>query len=81
MKVGNDEVSFKWGNYLRPTPVNLERLSSAIRDAILGLGTVAVVNDYKWLSAGIMVSGIILNQFVKFFASVKDEQKATDDQQ
>jgi hypothetical protein len=79
MKVGNDEVSFKWGNYLQPTPVNLERLSSAIRDAILGLGTVAVVNDYKWLSAGIMVSGIILNQFVKFFSSVKEEENGKDE--
>jgi hypothetical protein len=76
MKVGDKEVSFRWSNYTRPTPANLERLAGAIRDTLAGITAVSVYNNLpEWACASIALSIIVVGQAVKFFASIAQEEK------
>lgn len=76
MKVGNDDVSFHWKNYTRPTPANLERLAGAIRDVLAGAAGMSVANSFPdWLSASLAFSILLVGQAVKFFSSVKEQEE------
>lgn len=76
MKVAGDDVSFKWGNYTRPTPANLERFAGAIRDILAGAAGMSVANSFPdWLSAALAFSVIVVGQGVKFFASIREQEK------
>jgi hypothetical protein len=76
MKVGEDQVSFSWRNYTRPTPANLERLAGALRDTLAGITAVSVYNDLpQWACASVALSIIVVGQAVKFFASIAQEEK------
>jgi hypothetical protein len=75
MTIGKKEVTFHWGNYLRPTPSNLERISSAVKDILAGISGIAIVSEHYTASLVLTVAIIVLGQVVKFFASVAQEVK------
>lgn len=76
MTIGKKEVTFKWSNYTRPTPKNLERMAGAVRDILAGIAAMSIANEFsKWVSMSIAIAIIIVGQVVKFAASVADEEK------
>lgn len=77
MKVGNDDVSFHWKNYTRPTPANLERFSSFIRDTLAATTAINVIAEAAppWVNAVLAFAIILTGQLVKLFASVAEEEE------
>lgn len=76
MTIGKKELTFKWSNYTRPTPKNLERIAGAVRDILAGIAAMSIANEFsKWVSMGLAIAIIIVGQVVKFAASVADEEK------
>ena len=77
MKVGNDQVSFRWRNYTRPTPENLERFASFIRDTLAAMTALNVIAEAApaWVNAVLAGTIILTGQFVKFFSSVAQAEE------
>jgi hypothetical protein len=76
MKVGKEDVSFRWSNYTRPTPANMERLAGAVRDLLAAITGMSVYSALPaWATTALALSIIVVGQAVKFFASVAQEEK------
>ena len=78
MTIGKKEVSFHWGNYTKPTPANLERITGGVKDILASISGIAIVSEHYTASLVMTVAIIVLSQFVKFFASVAQEVKNPD---
>lgn len=78
MKVGDDQVSFSWRNYTRPTPANLERFASFIRDTLAATTAINVIAEAapEWVNAVLAFGIILTGQLVKFFSSVVQEERS-----
>jgi hypothetical protein len=67
-------ISFKWSNYTKPTPYNLQVLAGVMREfvtLIAGFGMIMELN--KWLPIGVLTLGWILDKLKNFFAHVAHE--------
>lgn len=67
-------LSFKWSNYTRPTPANLQALAGVMREfvtLIAGFGMIMELN--KWLPIGILTLGWLLDKLKNFFAHVAQD--------
>ena len=73
MTIGTKEVSFKWSNYTKPTPANLERITSGVKDILAGISGITLVSEHYTASLVLTVTIIVMGQAVKFFASVAQE--------
>jgi hypothetical protein len=70
------DVKFSWRNYFRPTPDNLQYISVSMRSIIGSIaGTTLIMEANKWITFGILLSGFILDELIKFFGHVKDDAK------
>lgn len=80
MTINKKDVSFKWSNYTKPTPANLERIVGGFKDIFAGLAGISIVSEHYAVSLVLTVGIIVLSQVVKFFASVaEDVRKAPND--
>jgi hypothetical protein len=79
MTIGKKEVTFRWSNYTKPTPANLERITGGLKDIMAGISGIAIVSEHYTASLVLTVSIIVLGQFVKFFASVAMEERNNPD--
>lgn len=80
MKVGKEEVSFRWSNYLKPTPGNLERIAKLVKGILLlGTGSSILSDQNVWLSVGLTFSVGVVDNFTQFFSSVAQEEKQKND--
>lgn len=69
-------VKFSYRNYFKPTPENLQYISMSLRSIIGAIaGTTLVMEASKWVTGGILVSGFILDELIKFFGHVSEESK------
>ena len=75
MTIGTKEVTFKWGNYTKPTPANLERIIGGLKDILAGIAGITIVGEHYTASLWLTISIIVLGQAVKFFASIADEEE------
>lgn len=75
MKVGDKDVSFKWSNYTKPTPANLERIVGGIKDIFAGLAGITIVSEHYAVSLVLTVGIVVLGQLVKFFSSIVQEER------
>jgi hypothetical protein len=75
MNVGDKNVSFKWSNYTKPTPANLERITSGIKDLLSGMSAISIVSEQYTLSLCMSICGVVLGQVIKFFASIAQEER------
>lgn len=69
-----NKIFFSWGNYLKPTPLNLQRITTTIRRIIAGIaGTSVIVESDKWITFCILFIGVVLDELSNFFdVIVKD---------
>lgn len=76
MKVGQDHT-LEWGNWFRPTPKNVLRISMYIQDILIGASTITVFTEAnKWVSIGLSLSILVVRAAVKFLASVVEETES-----
>lgn len=69
-------VNFSWQNYFRPTPENLQYISTSLRSIVGSIaGTTLIMEANKWITFGILLSGFILDELIKFFGHVKEDSK------
>ncbi len=73
MTIGKKEVTFRWSNYTKPTPANLERITSGVKDILAGISGITLVSEHYTASLVLTVTIIVMGQVVKFFASVAQE--------
>ena len=55
-------------NFRKPTPDRFKRLGSALVEASQGIAIPAVLADYKWLAAGVLIAGWLGKILTAFFA-------------
>lgn len=71
-----NNVKFSYRNYFKPTPENLQYISISIRSIIGSIaGTTLIMEANKWVTFGILLSGFILDELIKFFGHVSEESK------
>lgn len=71
-----NDIKFSWRNYFRPTPDNLQYISVSLRSIIGSIaGTTLIMEANKWVTFGILLSGFVLDELIKFFGHVKDDSK------
>lgn len=70
-----NNMSFAWRNYFRPTPSNLQYISVSLRTIIGGIGgTTLVMEADKWVTFSILLAGFLLDEAIKFFGHVNQEE-------
>ncbi len=70
------QTTFALGNYFRPTPKNLLRISEAIQGTFLGISTISMVADAPWwVPLSLNIGVIFSSQIVKFFGSIVHDQE------
>lgn len=70
-----NNVSFSWKNYFRPTPSNLQYISVSLRTIIGGIGgTTLVMEADKWVTFSILLAGFLLDEVIKFFGHINEEE-------
>lgn len=75
MKTQPNNPQFSWSNYFRPTPTNLQRFATAMRAVIGGIaGTTLLMEADKYVTFGILLAGYLLDEMIKFFGQVNDEE-------
>jgi hypothetical protein len=73
MTIGKQKVTFHWKNYFAPTPSNLERISTFVRDTLAGASALSIFTKHEILATYLALSIIVVGQLTKFFASVASE--------
>lgn len=77
MTIGKKQVTFRWGNYTKPTPKNVERLAGALRDTLAGIVALSVYSEFnQWVSIAISIGIIVVGQIAKFAAAVAQDQES-----
>jgi len=72
--MGNTKFSYQ--NYFKPTPENLQYISMSLRSIIGSIaGTTLIMEANKWITFGVLLSGFILDELIKFFGHVSEESK------
>lgn len=71
--MSQNNISFKWSNYLKPTPANLMFLVDGIKGIIgvVAISTYAQGNEK--IGFWLLVSGAVLDFATRFFARVAKE--------
>lgn len=72
-----NDTTFKWGNYLKPSPANLQYLSTAIKGILAVLAGTALASDHPYMATYILIGGAVLDELSKFFAKVNDDAMKT----
>jgi len=70
------DMKFSYRNYFKPTPENLQYISMSMRSIIGSIaGTTLIMEANKWITFGVLLSGFILDELIKFFGHVSDDSK------
>jgi len=66
-------TSFKWGNYLKPTPANLQYLALGLKSILVTIAGATFFSGNEKVGFYILLFGAILDELSKFFAHVNEE--------
>lgn len=72
-----EATSFKWSNYLKPTPSNLQFLSVGLKSILVTIAGSVFFSGNEKMGFYILLAGAILDELSKFFAKVNDESMKT----
>lgn len=62
-----NKISFGWGNYLKPSPTNVQYFALAIKGIVAGVGgTTLLMEADKWITFWIILAGLLLDEVAKF---------------
>lgn len=68
------EMNFKWSNYLKTTPKNVERILKSIRRLYLTVtGGTILANAPEWVTLTVLISGAIVEELSNFVGSIAME--------
>lgn len=70
-----EKTTFKWSNYFKPTPDNLQYLATGLKSITLLVGGSAYVMGNEKIGFFILLSGAVLDELSKFFARVSHDMK------
>jgi len=73
MKV-TDKTDFSWVNYMKPTPKNLVRFTTFLRDTLAASAGISVIMEHETLATIFAFSIIAVGQFSRFFSSIAEEE-------
>lgn len=70
-------ITFKWSNYLKATPANLQYLSDGLKAIVATIAVTSYAQDNVKLGFWLLVLGAVLDVISKFFARVQRETEVT----
>lgn len=66
-----ERMSYGWGNYLKPSPANVQYFALAVKGMIAGIGgTTLLMESDKWVTFWIFFVGLVLDELAKFAGRV-----------
>lgn len=70
-----DEMKFKWSNYFKPTPTNLQYFATSLKGLVVGFAGGAWIGGAPtWVPMTIGAVGLLLDELIKFFGRVNEEE-------
>lgn len=71
------ETSFKWSNYFKPTPQNLQYLAVALKSILVTIASSAFVSGHETFAFWTLIVGALLDELSKFFHRVNEDAMKT----
>jgi hypothetical protein len=68
-----EQATFKWGNYLRATPANLQFLALGLKSILVTVAGATFFSGNEKAGFYILLFGAVLDELSKFFGHVNEE--------
>ncbi len=72
-----EQTTFKWSNYFKATPANLQYLTVALKTILVTIAASAYVSGNEKIAFWTLISGAVLDELAKFFHKVNEEAMKT----